>query len=139
MSGFDMNEYEGVHSGYEAEAESRWGKTDAYKESRERTRNYSKEKFNDAACQMKGIFSEFAACKSGGCLPDSEEAQALVTKLRDCITANFYNCTDEILCGLGQMYVCDDRFMSNIDNAGEGTAVFVSKAIEIYCKMYCKK
>ena len=48
------------------------------------------------------------------------------------VAANFYNCTDEILAGLGQMYVADDRFRSNIDKSGEGTAEFVSAAIRVY-------
>ena len=55
-------------------------------------------------------------------------------KLQDYITENFYHCTDDILAGLGQMYACDERFKNNIDKCGEGTAEFVSKAIEVYCK-----
>ena len=63
---------------------------------------------------------------------DSNIAQGIVKRLQDYITANFYNCTDEILAGLGQMYVADDRFRSNIDKSGEGTAEFVSAAIRVY-------
>ena len=44
------------------------------------------------------------------------------------------DCTNEILAGLGQMYVCDERFKNNIDKNGEGTAEFVTEAIKIYCK-----
>lgn len=47
---------------------------------------------------------------------------------------DFYHCTDDILAGLGQMYVCDERFKNNIDSHGEGTAEFVAEAIKIYCK-----
>ena len=36
--------------------------------------------------------------------------------------------------GLGQMYVMDERFKNNIDKNAEGTAEFVSKAIDVYCK-----
>ena len=43
-------------------------------------------------------------------------------------------CTDEILAGLGQMYVCDSRFQANLDKHGEGTAQLMSDAIAIYCK-----
>ena len=50
------------------------------------------------------------------------------------ITDHFYTCTPEILAGLGQMYVADDRFRKNIDMAGgEGTAAFVAQAIAAYC------
>ncbi|MBQ2899840.1 MAG: TipAS antibiotic-recognition domain-containing protein, partial [Oscillospiraceae bacterium] len=56
-------------------------------------------------------------------------------ELQDFITGNYYTCTDEILSGLGKMYVGDERFKNNIDKAGgTGTAEFAAKAIEIYCK-----
>ncbi len=36
--------------------------------------------------------------------------------------------------GLGKMYASGGEFTENIDKAaGSGTAVFVAKAIEIYC------
>ena len=43
-------------------------------------------------------------------------------------------CEDEILVCLGQMYVADERFKSNIDKHGKGIAEFINKAIEVYCK-----
>ena len=67
-------------------------------------------------------------------MPSSSEAQALVKKLQEHITTYYYTCTDEILSGLGKMYVGDERFKKNIDKHGEGTAEFVSLAIEIYCR-----
>ena len=70
----------------------------------------------------------------GGSTPDSEAAKALAEKLQKYITDNFYTCTNEILLGLGQMYVCDERFTQNIDKHGVGTAEFVNKAIIEYCK-----
>ena len=69
-----------------------------------------------------------------GTEPNSSDAQALVKKLQDYITENYYTCTDEILAGLGQMYVADERFKSNIDKYADGTAEYVSKAIAIYTK-----
>ena len=67
-----------------------------------------------------------------GATPDSAEVQELVKKLQNYITENYYTCTDEILAGLGQMYLADERFKSNIDKYAVGTAEFVSKAISIY-------
>ena len=117
---------------YETEACSRWGATDAYREHEQKTKGYTKEKWAEANDGMMAIFSEFAACKAGGASADSDEAQALVAKLQAHITANYYTCTDEILAGLGQMYVADDRFKKNIDKYGEGTAEFASEGIRIY-------
>ena len=133
MSAFDNSEYETARQQYEDEAKQRWGDTDAYKESRAKTADYSKDKWNDVLGGLSGVFAEFAACRNGGDSADSETAQRLVKKLQEYITANFYHCTEDILAGLGQMYICDERFKQNIDSHGEGTAEFVSKAIKIYC------
>ena len=81
---------------------------------------------------MMNIFTEFATLD---CAPADEPAQELVLKLQSYITENFYTCTNEILAGLGKMYVADCEFKNNIDSyGGKGTAEFVSKAIEIYTK-----
>jgi hypothetical protein len=114
---------------YETEARSCWGNTDAYREYEQKTKNYTKEKWAEANDGMMAIFAEFAACKANGASADSAEAQALVAKLQAHITVNYYTCTDEILAGLGQMYVTDERFKKNIDKYGEGTAEFVAVSI----------
>ena len=119
---------------YDSEARSRWGNTVAYREHEQKTKNYTKEKWAEANDGMMAIFAEFAVCKQNGAEADSDEAQALVVKLQAHITANYYTCTDEILAGLGKMYIADERFKKNIDKHGEGTAVFASAAIEVYCR-----
>ena len=118
---------------YLTDAHERWGDTSVYREHIEKTKNYTKEKWAEANDGLMAIFAELAACKDGGASADSAEAQALVAKLQAHITANYYTCTDEILAGLGKMYVCDERFKKNIDKYGEGTAEFASTAIEAYC------
>ena len=133
MSAFDNSEYETARQQYEDEAKQRWGDTDAYKESQAKTAGYSKDKWNDILAGMNGVFAEFAECKKCGESADSETAQRLVKKLQDYITANFYHCTNEILAGLGRMYVCDERFKKNIDKHGDGTADFICEAIQTHC------
>ena len=119
---------------YETEARSRWGTTDAYREHERKTKNYTKEKWAETNDGMMAIFAEFATCKDSGASADSTEVQALVVKLQAHITANYYTCTDEILSGLGKMYVADERFKKNIDKYGDGTADFASKAIDVFCQ-----
>ena len=123
-----------MNNNYETEARSRWGDTSAYRESEQKTKNYTKEKWTEANDGLMAIFAESAELKNSGATADSAEAQALVAKLQSHITANYYTCTDEILAGLGKMYVADERFKKNIDKYGEGTAEFTSKAIELYGK-----
>ena len=119
---------------YKTEARTRWGDTDAYREYEQKTKTYTKEKFAEANDGLMAIFAEFAACKDSGASADSTEAQALVAKLQAYITANYYTCTDEILEGLGKMYVYDERFKQNIDKYGEGTAEYASEAITVFCQ-----
>ena len=78
------------------------------------------------------IFAELAEYKNEGLAPDSHEVRSIVVKLQKYITRNYYTCTDEILAGLGQMYVADERFKKNIDKYGEGTAEFAAEGIRIY-------
>ena len=123
---------------YEAEARECYGNTAAYKEYEQKTKNYTKEKWSEANDGLMAIFAEFAVCKQSGAGVDSNEAQSLVGGLKAHITENYYACTEEILAGLGKMYVVDERFKRNIDKYGEGTAEFVSKAIDNYCKKEIK-
>ena len=108
------------------------GETDAYKEHTEKTAKYTKDKWQAVNDGLMVIFAKFAECMNNGNTANSNEAQILVKELQNYITENYYTCTKEILAGLGQMYVADERFKTNIDKNGDGTAEFVSKAIESY-------
>ena len=129
MNAFDNSEFEK----YKAEAKEKWGSTEAYKEHAEKTKNYSKDKWNNLADEMNDIMAEFALCMKNGNTPDSDEAHKLVKALQSHITDSYYLCTNDILAGLSQMYVLDERFKNNIDKHADGTAEFICKAIEAYC------
>ena len=116
---------------YTEEARERWGSTETYREHEKKTKGYTKEKWAEANDGLMAIFAEFATCKVNGVTPASAEAQALVAKLQSHINDNYYTCTDEILAGLGRMYVADERFKKNIDRYGDGTAEFAAEAIAI--------
>ena len=119
---------------YETEARSRWWDTDAYREHEQKTKNYTQEKWEEANDGLMAIFAEFATCKKNDASADSTKAQTLVAKLQAHITATYYTCTDEILAGLGKMYIADERFKKNIDKHCEGTAEFAADAIVVYCQ-----
>ena len=80
------------------------------------------------------IMEAFAVCMKNGEAADSAEAQALVRRLQNYITEHFYTCTEQILLGLGQTYVSDERFRQNIDKHGAGAAAFIRNAIEAFCR-----
>lgn len=112
---------------YKDEVRERWGNTHAFKEYEQK--GASKTDFSN---EFMSLFSEFGALKSKD--PAEKCVQDKVRALQSFITENFYTCTDEILMGLGGMYVSDERFKRNIDSAGgEGTAEFVKQAISCYC------
>ena len=118
---------------YENEARERWGDTAEYHEHEQKTKNYTKEDWTQANDGLMAIFAELAMCKNNGESANSTEVQELVAKLQAHITDSYYTCTNEILSGLGKMYVADERFKNNIDKYGEGTADFVAEAIAIFC------
>lgn len=118
---------------YESEVKEKWGKTKAYSEYKSKSKDYTQDKFNSLTEGMNEILGEFALCMKNGAEPDSSEAQNLVLTLQNHISENYYNCTKEILAGLGQMYVYDERFKNNIDKHGDGTADFISESIKLYC------
>ena len=117
---------------FENEIKEKWGNTKAYTEFTEKTKDYSKDRFAEVNAGLENIFHDFAALLQSGIQPDSADAQALVKSLQEYISAHYYDCTDDILKGLGQMYVADERFRHNIDKHAAGTTDFVCKAITLY-------
>ena len=129
FSAFDRKEMDN----YTAQAKARWGKTDAWQEFEQKTAGQTPEQKKSTGDGLMDIFTEMGAVRQMD--PACPQAQALVRKLQDYITANYYTCTKQILRGLGQMYIAGDSMTDNIDNAGgPGTAQFAHEAIEIYCK-----
>lgn len=113
---------------YAAEVKEKWGGTAAYHE-------YETREKAGTTGDPAELMERFAALgKVKHLSPAAPEAQAAIRDLQQFITDHFYTCTPEILAGLGEMYVADERFRKSIDEAGgEGTAAFVAKAIAICC------
>ena len=117
---------------YAAQAKASWGNTPEYREFEEKDRDRMPGERQEIFAQMMGLVVEFGALKDGS--PDSPEALAQVKKLQDFISGQFYQCSDEVLAGLGKMYGAGGEFTANINEAaGEGTAEFASRAIDAYC------
>jgi DNA-binding transcriptional MerR regulator len=129
---FDTTEIDWAKQEYAAEVKERWGKTDAYAESQKRTKGYGKEQWQQINEQSGALMQAFS--EHLGQAPDSPEVQELVKRWQEFISVNFYDCTNEILSSLGMMYTADERFKSNIDQYGAGTAELMSNAIACYCE-----
>ena len=118
---------------YAAEAKQRWGRTDAWKESQEKAKGKTREDQAAEADGLMDIFRRLGQLREGD--PVSPEAQALIAELQQYICDHYYNCPNQILFGLGQMYAAGDEMNENIDRAGgAGTGDFARRAITSYCK-----
>lgn len=117
---------------YAKQAKEQWGKTDAYKEFEQKSKGRSGDEERLIAERLMQIFADFGKIKDME--PGTAEVQSLVKRLQDYITQNFYQCSNDILFGLGRMYADGGEFTENIDRAGgKGTAAFAAEAIRIYC------
>lgn len=128
------HDYEKIGKQYAEEVQKRWGDTDAYRESTRRTARYTADDWREVYGGMDAVMEGFARLNERGVSPDHEKPRLQVRKLQEFISARFYPCTDEILAGLGEMYVGDERFRESIDRHGEGTAAYIAACIKSYCR-----
>jgi MerR family transcriptional regulator, thiopeptide resistance regulator len=112
-----------------AEAEERWGKTDAYKESARRTSKYKKEDWRRMQEEQAQVGARFVAALKSGKPATSVEAMDAAEAARLQIQKWFYDCSHEMHKGLGDMYVADERFMKHYEDQAPGLAQYVRDAI----------
>jgi len=111
------------------EVKSRWGNTDAYKQSAKKTANYTKEDFAQMNLESDFIVQTFKNLMEKETSPESKEAKEAAEAHRQHITKWFYNCTYEIHSNLALMYVMDERFKENYEKRAQGLAQFIHDAI----------
>lgn len=114
---------------WEAEAEERWGETDAWRESRQRTRRYSADDWRRIKAELDEIEEAFAAAMAAGEPATGEAAARLAERARLHIAANFYDLTHEMHRRLAELYVTDSRFAAHYDGRAPGLARYVHDAI----------
>lgn len=129
---FDTTRIDEAKAKYAEEVKNRWGNTDAYAQSQKKTSKYTREDWKRLNDGMDELIKQFSECLNEN--PASEKVQELVKSWQQYITDTYYDCTKEVLAGLGQMYVMDEKFTKNMDKYGEGTARLISDAIAVYCK-----
>ena len=112
------------------EAKERWGDTDAYKQSMQRTSRYTKEDWLKIKSESFDLHQRMAAAFSGGVAADSEAAMDLAEEHRQQINRWYYDCGYDIHRGLAELYLADQRFTRNYDDMMPGLARFVHDAIK---------
>jgi MerR family transcriptional regulator, thiopeptide resistance regulator len=112
-----------------AEAEERWGHTDAYRESQRRAASYSKADWLRIKAVGEAIEARFVAALQAGHAPDSDEAMDVAEAHRHHIGEWFYDCPPAMHRGLGEMYVADPRFTAHYEQQAPGLAQYVRDAL----------
>ena len=115
---------------YAREAEERWGDTDAWRQSRERTSRYSKADWERAKAEGDEITARFVTLLHAGEPADGEAARAVAEDHRQSITRWYYDCGPEVHAGIGRMYVEDPRFTATYEAVAPGLAKYVSTAVQ---------
>lgn len=112
-----------------AEAQQRWGHTDAYAQSNRRTSSYTKEDWQRLGAEVAEIEHGFVAAMNAGAPPDGDTAMDLAETHRQHISRWFYDCSHQMQVGLAEMYVADPRFTAHYDDQAPGLAQYVHDAI----------
>ncbi|WP_199580085.1 MerR family transcriptional regulator [Blastococcus sp. TBT05-19] len=115
---------------YAAEAEEKWGETEAWAQSQQRTRAMTKDDWLRVKAEGDDVEARFAGALRSGVAADSEQAMDLAEEHRQQISRNFYDCGYEMHAGLGRMYLEDERFTAYYERIAPGLAQFVSAAIQ---------
>ena len=114
---------------YALEAATRWGEA-CVRASNERWAAHSPAQRDAIMAEANAIYTALAAYI--GHDPAQPAVQALVGRWHDHLR-NSYEPTSDVLRGLGQLYVEDERFVSFYERIASGLAPFLSQAITIYC------
>lgn len=122
------------HAQYEEEAKERWGKTDAYKESMRRTKQYTKEDWAEIKAQGEAVEARLAELLRDGKQPDDPEVMDAADAHRLYMDRWFYPVSHVMHVGLGRMYISDPRFTAHYEKRAAGLAAFVTAAIEANAK-----
>ena len=116
---------------YSQQAKALYGKTDAYKEFQQKSKNRTAEQEKDLNAQVMDFFVQLG--KMRPCEPDSEETQNWAKELQAFFTEHYYTCTPQILKSLAESYAGGGSMTENIDKVGgEGTGAFAKQVIDIY-------
>ncbi|TVR87570.1 MAG: MerR family transcriptional regulator [Trueperaceae bacterium] len=122
FDGFDPTQHE-------AEAQERWGDTDAYRESAKRTKRYGQAEWSQIRDEHAAIYADAVAVLQAGSAPDADEAMAIAERHRQSIGRWFYPCSPTMHAGLADMWEADQRFADNLDRFGAGLTAFLAAAV----------
>lgn len=113
---------------YETEAQQRWGETDAWKQSQQRTSTFTKQQWIDIKDSGDDLNRRMALAMSEGADPTGGRAMDLAEEHHQQIQ-RFYDCPYAMHRGLGDMYLADERFARTYEAVAPGLTQWVRDAI----------
>ncbi|KRB43790.1 MerR family transcriptional regulator [Terrabacter sp. Root181] len=120
---------DGFTDEYEQEAQERWGETDAWKQSRSRTKRYTKADWEQVKQEADAVNAAFVAALRSGEPASGEAAMDAAEQHRRHIHDRFYDLDHTFHRGLADMYVADPRFTKTYEDIAPGLAAYVRDAI----------
>lgn len=118
-----------LFDGYEEEARERWGDTEAFRISKQRTATYGPDDWKAIHAEQAEIYRAIASAQAAGAHADSDDVMELAERHRRSIDRWFYPCSTRMHAGLADLYEADARFAANIDQHGAGLTPFLAAAI----------
>lgn len=127
----EMFEVFGEHdpTQYAGEARARWGGTDAYRQSRERTSRYTKADWQAMKDEANAVQQRLADLSATGVPATDPQAMDAAEAHRQHIIRWFYDCPPAMHRGLGEMYLADPRFTRTYEEIAAGLARYVHDAV----------
>ena len=119
---------------HEAEARARWGESDSFQVSMERTKGYTEDDWRKLKAEQAAIYDDAFKAMNAGLQPDADDVVEIAERHRRSIDTWFYPCSPQRHVGLADMYEADPRFAANIDKHGEGLTPFLAAAIRANAK-----
>lgn len=121
---------DGYTEEYQAEAEERWGDSDAWKQSAARTKRYTTADWEQIKADQEASGRRFVEVMQAGHPASSEEAMDAAEAARLVIHRWFYDCDHGFHRGLADLYVGDPRFTKTYEDQAPGLAQYVHDAIQ---------
>ncbi|HIZ97368.1 MAG TPA: MerR family transcriptional regulator [Candidatus Janibacter merdipullorum] len=119
---------EGYNEEYQDEAERRWGDTDKWKQSQERTAHWTKADWARVKEEVESFEADLGAAVRAGEPVDGPAAAEIAERHRASID-QYYDCDHEFQVCLAQMYLADPRFAAHYEEIEPGTAQWLHDAV----------
>ena len=120
---------DGFSEEYQAEAQERWGESDAWKQSSRRTKGYTAADWAEVKAEGDAVNAAFVAALRSGAPATSTEAMDAAEAHRAHIERWFYDLDHDFHRGLADMYLADPRFTKTYEDLAPGLAQYVHDAI----------